>query len=71
MKERTKQDIARERNWLKARMLCIPSSAHDTMTDEEREDLREIHIIKQKLIFNWEKNSIKLGMKAKIKEEPL
>lgn len=59
----SKSSFARGRNWQKARI--IGSGIRTCfLTEEEKEIVKEIATLKQKLLENWDKNSKKLGMKV-------
>lgn len=75
--------IARQRNWLKYRLIGIgtnlfqltssPSisdiATKDIITEEERGILTEMGNLRLKLLDNWNKNSVALGMKPKYSKE--
>lgn len=77
--------IARQRNWLKYRLIGIgtnlfqltssPSisdiATKDIITEEERGILTEMDNLRLKLLDNWNKNSVALGMKPKYSKEKI
>lgn len=67
-----KQTRARERNWLKARIMSAiihPSTYAASITQEEANIINSINTLRQNLIDRWEENSTKLGMQPNIKEK--
>lgn len=63
----TKQEFARHRNWTKARILGF-SFDPSYFTEEEKEVMYKIHNLRNSLITNWDKNSMKLGLTPNIKK---
>jgi hypothetical protein len=54
-----KQNIARRRNWNKFRLLGV-NFDYSGLTKEER---LVFETFRSKMIINWDKNTIKLGLK--------
>lgn len=61
----TKQEQARIRNWNKARLMGTTFN-NDGFTEGERFILEKIYELKNILLQNWDRNSVKvLGMTSK------
>lgn len=59
----TKVQVARKRNWLKARIMGSYWYAdNETVTQKEKLILREIESLRKLLIENWDNSSRELGM---------
>ena len=61
----TKQEIARIRNWNKARLLSFHFN-EDGFSPSEIETMKYLYEIRNELLVNWDKNSVEeLGMSSK------
>ena len=56
------QNLARNRNWAKARLKGIIAYNRDVFTPEENAKLKEIGAIRDKMMTSWDRNSRKLGI---------
>ena len=65
----TKQEKARTRNWLKARILSWATGDENVLVDGERLIFEQIRGLRAELLENWNYNSIALGMNVKPKKE--
>jgi len=58
-----KVEFARRRNWMKARVIGLASFDDSILTPKEREIIKEIKDLKNKLLDQWDEGSKELGMK--------
>lgn len=65
----TKQEKARTRNWLKARILSWATGNEGVLTEDEKYWFEQIRGVRAELLENWNNNSVKLGMNVKPKKE--
>lgn len=59
----TKQELARGRNWQKARLTGQVLN-NSYFTPDEKDIIKQINNLKQKLLSTWDDNSKKLGLKV-------
>lgn len=58
-----KQELARKRNWLKARLLGFNLAAYrDVLTDYENTRTNQIRTLINDILKNWDDNSKELGL---------
>lgn len=63
-----RQEQARRRNWAKARLLGMSIDPR-VLTTSENMKLQELLSVRDEMIRDWDKNSIKLGFKPTKKDE--
>lgn len=64
----TKQERARTRNWLKARILSWATGDENILVEPEKLIFEQIRELRAQLLQNWDNNSIALGMNVKPKK---